>query len=114
MVKNFAPGEQNPKLEEILIDEAHLKQFLEERCQKIGLGVLATSMPDGRKAAVNAVEYHAAVDGFLKGVFKKYGQLSLRDLLDIKLRVREDVFKYEVKFFFGEVKISVSYVRGER
>lgn len=32
-------------------------------------------------------------------LFEKYGHVTLKDLLDIKLRVREDVYKYEFNTF---------------
>jgi len=39
------------------------------------------------------------LEGFLTHLFDRYGHVTLRDLLDIKLRVREDVYKYEFNTF---------------
>jgi hypothetical protein len=60
-------------------------------------------LPDGRRAAINPTEYHEALEGFLTHLFEKYGHVTLKDLIDIKLRVREDVYKYEVRIFDAPV-----------
>ena len=38
-------------------------------------------------------------------LFEKYGHVTLKDLLDIKLRVREDVYKYEVTIYYLGIAI---------
>jgi len=102
MVKFFAPGQQRPDLREIKVSKTQLSEYLRGRANRINFGIRSTILPDGRHGACSPEDYRKALEKFLNNMFTEFSDITLKDLVDIKLWIRDDVFRYEFNTF--EVK----------